>query len=35
MMPGYTGAIGCPWPMDQNAFNGALATINGQSFRRQ
>lgn len=32
MMPGYTGAIGCPWPMDQNAFNGALATINGQSF---
>jgi hypothetical protein len=32
MMPGYTGAIGCPWPMDQSAFSGALATINGQSF---
>jgi hypothetical protein len=32
MMPGYTGAIGCPWPMDQSAFSGALGTINGQSF---
>ena len=32
VMPGYNGPIGCPWPMDQNAFSGALGTINGQSF---
>ena len=32
VMPGYNGPIGCPWPMDQNAFNAAVNTINGQSF---
>lgn len=32
MMPGYNGAIGCPWPMDQGTFSNALNTINGQSF---
>jgi hypothetical protein len=32
VMPGYNGPIGCPWPMDQNAFGGAVSTINGQSF---
>jgi len=32
VMPGYNGPIGCPWPMDQNAFNSATTTINGQSF---
>jgi hypothetical protein len=31
-MPGYNGPIGCPHPMDQNAFGTALNTINGQSF---
>lgn len=32
VMPGYNGAIGCPWPMDQNAFGSAMNTINGQTF---
>ncbi len=32
IMPGYNGPVGCPWPMDQNTFNSATATINGQSF---
>jgi hypothetical protein len=32
VMPGYNGPIGCPWPMDQNAFGAAMNTINGQSF---
>lgn len=32
IMPGYSGMIGCPWPMDQSSFAGAMATVNGQSF---
>lgn len=32
MMPGYSGVVGCPWPMDQGTFSNALNTINGQSF---
>lgn len=32
VMPGYNGAIGCPWPMDQSAFNNAVNTVKGQSF---
>jgi len=32
IMPGYSGMIGCPWPMDQGTFANAMATVNGQSF---
>lgn len=32
MMPGYGGPIGCPWPMQQQDFNGAKATIASRSF---
>jgi hypothetical protein len=32
IMPGYSGMIGCPWPMDQGTFSNALATVSGQSF---
>ena len=32
IMPGYSGMIGCPWPMDQGTFANAMATVNGQAF---
>lgn len=31
-MPGYTGPIGCPWPMTPGDFAGAKASIQKQSF---
>jgi len=31
-MPGYTGPIGCPWPMTPADFSGAKASIQKQSF---
>jgi len=32
VMPGYNGPIGCPWPMDQNAYRSAVGSISKQSF---
>ncbi|MBX7201942.1 MAG: DUF4476 domain-containing protein [Bacteroidia bacterium] len=32
IMPGYNGPIGCPWPMDQNAYRSAMGSITKQSF---
>jgi hypothetical protein len=32
IMPGYNGPIGCPWPMEQNAYRSAVASISKQSF---
>lgn len=32
VMPGYTGKIGCPWPMSQNDFEAAKRTISSRSF---
>jgi hypothetical protein len=32
VMPGYTGQIGCPWPMLPDAFARAKQTISKQSF---
>ncbi len=31
-VPGYTGAVGCPMPMDANSFNRAKNTIKNNSF---
>lgn len=31
-VPGYTGAIGCPIPMEQSAFNAARASVANASF---
>jgi len=31
-MPGYNGAIGCPWPMSNNDFEGAKKSIRSKSF---
>lgn len=32
VMNGYSGPIGCPWPMDQNSFMQAKASIQSKSF---
>jgi hypothetical protein len=32
VMPGYTGSIGCPWPMSQNDFDGVKNSISSKSF---
>jgi hypothetical protein len=32
VMQGYSGAIGCPWPMDDNQFSDALRSVSTKSF---
>lgn len=32
IMPGYSGAVGCPWPMQPNDFAAAKNTIASKSF---
>lgn len=32
VMPGYNGAVGCPWPMSQGDFESAKRSINEKSF---
>jgi len=32
VMNGYNGAIGCPWPMDDNQFSDALSSVSSKSF---
>lgn len=32
VMPGYNGAIGCNWPMDDNQFADALRSVSSKSF---
>lgn len=32
VMPGYSGPIGCPWPMSDNQFSDALRSISSRSF---
>jgi hypothetical protein len=32
VMPGYSGPIGCPWPMDQGQFAGAKGSIASRTF---
>lgn len=32
VMPGYSGPIGCPWPMDEGQFAGARGSIAGRTF---
>lgn len=31
-MPGYSGPIGCPWPMSETDYQSALNSINAKSF---
>jgi hypothetical protein len=31
-MPGYSGEIGCPWPMNPNEFSDAKSSIESKSF---
>lgn len=31
-MPGYTGKIGCPWPMSESEFNSARSSIGSKGF---
>jgi hypothetical protein len=31
-MPGYSGKVGCPWPMNPSEFNDAKTSITGKSF---
>ena len=32
VMSGYNGAIGCPWPMDDNQFSDAMNSVSSKSF---
>jgi hypothetical protein len=32
VMQGYSGAIGCPWPMEDNQFSDALRSVSTKSF---
>lgn len=32
VMPGYSGPIGCPWPMDEGQFAGAFRSISSKDF---
>ena len=32
VMPGYSGKVGCPWPMNGSEFNEAKASIESKSF---
>jgi len=32
VMPGYNGAIGCPWPMSDDQFSDALRSVSSKSF---
>lgn len=32
VMPGYSGAIGCPWPMSDDQFANALRSVSSKSF---
>jgi len=32
VMSGYSGAIGCPWPMEQSQFSDAMNSVSSKSF---
>jgi hypothetical protein len=32
VMPGYSGAIGCPWPMDEGQFSNAQRSVSSKDF---
>ena len=32
VMPGYNGAVGCPWPLSHQDFNGVKNSISSKSF---
>ena len=32
VMPGYNGAIGCNWPMDESQFSDAMRSVSSKSF---
>jgi hypothetical protein len=32
IMPGYGGAIGCPWPMEEGQFSDAMNSVSSTSF---
>lgn len=32
VMPGYSGAIGCPWPMDESEFSNAQSSVSSKDF---
>lgn len=32
VMPGYSGPIGCPWPMDEGQFSNALRSVASKDF---
>lgn len=32
MMPGYSGPIGCPWPMDEGQFSNAQRSVASKDF---
>ena len=32
VMPGYSGPIGCPWPMDENQFANAENSVSSKDF---
>ena len=32
VMPGYSGPIGCPWPMDEGQFSNAQRSVSSKDF---
>jgi len=32
VMPGYSGPIGCPWPMDEGQFSNAMRSVSSKDF---